>query len=221
MNNSIKLNILLMLVFAVKLHKVRGPLTCASPKLKECFDYKKLEGTWFEQYRTNTNWFEQTDCVRLDFHAECHEKLEVSISDYGLCSHVLTQSLGNLQFKKAVGILKGLKSGDYRIVNTDYKNFVVVYSCEINKNYKLEYAWLLTRERNPCEGTLKKYFKQLTNALPFYDTGFFHDTYQGKDCVYAKIDKANDKDDKNRNEPRRENKNNTKGRDNEKNSKRQ
>jgi len=38
--------------------------------------------------------------------------------------------------------------GNYNVLATDYTTFTIVYSCTSFLFFKLEYAWILSRERN-------------------------------------------------------------------------
>jgi apolipoprotein D and lipocalin family protein len=60
-------------------------------------------------------------------------------------------------------------AGDYRVLSTDYSSYAVVYSCDESIFGKTEYAWILTRERNPKDSLLYKGIQVLKDKVPNYD----------------------------------------------------
>ena len=73
-------------------------------------------------------------------------------------------------------------SGTYLVLDTDYKSFSAVYSCEAKGNLTLEFAWILSRETTTPDELLRA----VANVFAGFgiDLGKFQTTYQGKDCVY-------------------------------------
>ena len=51
----------------------------------------------------------------------------------------------------------GSPTGNYWVLATDYENYSAVYTCfDLLGIYKFEYAWLLTREREPSAEVVTK-----------------------------------------------------------------
>ena len=60
--------------------------------------------------------------------------------------------------------------GDYRVIETDYDNYSVIYNCtggDSNVHYK-EYAWILTRTPDPSQEILTKAWNGLLAKVPRY-----------------------------------------------------
>ena len=59
--------------------------------------------------------------------------------------------------------------GDYRIISTDYKEHSLVYSCtDFLGLFKIEYVWLLTRQRTLSEEIATLATQVLSQKLPQY-----------------------------------------------------
>ena len=39
----------------------------------------------------------------------------------------------------------------YSVLGTDYEQYASVYSCEVKFDVKVEYGWVLTREKEPSD----------------------------------------------------------------------
>jgi len=47
-------------------------------------------------------------------------------------------------------------AGDYWLLDTDYTGYAIVYTCsDVLGLFKSEFAWLLTREKNPSEEVVR------------------------------------------------------------------
>ena len=63
-------------------------------------------------------------------------------------------------------------NGDYRILETDYDNYTVIYNCtggDSNVHYT-EFAWILTRTLEPSEEILSKAYEALLAKVPRYNS---------------------------------------------------
>jgi lipocalin len=80
------------------------------------------------------------------------------------------------------GHWKDYNNGEYRIINTDFKNYSVVYSCkQIDENNKFELVWVLARDpQKISENTLKAWINYL-------DTKF---RYKSEELIVTKHDTA-------------------------------
>ena len=143
----------------ISLVSARG---CPKVNTVQNFDSDAYLGTWYEAYRSVKCPFESGECVTADYSvAEDEGFLDVYNSQQ------LYKSDGTLKISRhgAKGWAKQLNPelnqgtlgvkfsvfqpvyGNYDILDTDYENYTVVYSCfsTLFGYYKQEYAWLLTR----------------------------------------------------------------------------
>ena len=63
-----------------------------------------------------------------------------------------------------------LPAGSYNVLDTDYDNYSIVYSCDgIGSWWNFEYLWILTRADNPTEKVIKEAQDRIRMHLPEYD----------------------------------------------------
>jgi lipocalin len=78
--------------------------------------------------------------------------------------------------------------GDLRVVETDYENYALVYSCKnaFLGSTKSDNAWILTREQYPKQEYIDKALARLKERVPEYTPDNFQWSYQGSACQYLK-----------------------------------
>ena len=74
--------------------------------------------------------------------------------------------------------------GDYRVLDTDYDTFSVVYSCTPYLFFKEENVWILTRARTPDASVISIAENIVKAKLPKYSFDNFKKTQQGGTCQY-------------------------------------
>ena len=171
---------------------------CDNPKLVANYDIDKFLGTWYELRRNFDLPFEGGDCVTAQYAKRTDGGIDVinsqyyidqkkfdSIKGYAYTSK-FTSGLNNVFFNADFG-------GDYRVLDTDYTNFAVVYSCTTILGGCLsifKYVWVLSRK--PLTYGTAEYdtFMVNVNAIlaaktPKYDTRIMRPTIHNPKCVYA------------------------------------
>jgi len=102
---------------------------CPKPALQENFDVNKYTGVWHEYVRDRSLPFEYGDCVQAKYTLRRDGLVTVHNSQY---------YQGKIDDIKGAAICEGphcrvgfflFLNGDYRVLNTDYENYSVVYSC--------------------------------------------------------------------------------------------
>ena len=82
---------------------------------------------------------------------------------------------------------------DYNVIDTDYDNYAVVYSCTdaLFGLVKRDYAWILLRNHYQSDPAYAQKYEQvardvLTREVPGYDQSQLRKTLHGKDadCKY-------------------------------------
>jgi len=77
------------------------------------------------------------------------------------------------------------RTGDYQVLDTDYTNFSVVYSCKTwFFFFRNENMWALTRSQTPSAGVVSNYEQVIRDKAPFYSFSNFYNTKQGGSCQY-------------------------------------
>merc|ERR1711936_316774 len=131
------------------------------PTIQE-FNATEYLGIWYEQRRFPAFFQLNTRCVR---------------ATYGPCPD--PDQPGDLLVQ-----FPGNPEGSYWILETDYHNYSVVYSCTdfLFGAIKLEFAWILAREKHLDPEMLE----HATNVLVEngIDITPLEDTIQNEDCVY-------------------------------------
>ena len=127
--------------------------SCQSPALKQDFNSTKYLGLWYELYRDIDIPFEKNAiCVTADY-GETSTPGMISVynrnfdpSQYAYEDVTGTATCDGAQCLVKFGFFGG---GDYRIVDTDYDNYALVFSCSDFYFFHVEFAWILTRTTRP------------------------------------------------------------------------
>ena len=78
--------------------------------------------------------------------------------------------------------------GDYRVLDTDYSNFAIVYSCMNFFNlFSVDYAWFITREKTVSQDLINQMRSRLSELHPDYSPNNFYFVKQGGKCQYADL----------------------------------
>lgn len=148
-------------------------------------------GDWYEQKRIPASFQLNTRCVKATY----------GVNDEGLVTvhNVATNQDGSFEevFGTAyvpdpahpgellVDFPQSPVDGDYWILDTDYENFSIVYSCVdyIFGLIHFEFAWVLAREQNMDPALIQ----QAVDVLEGYgvDVGLMEETVQTEDCFYG------------------------------------
>lgn len=140
------------------------------PKPITDFQIEKYMGTWYEQARIKNYFQKQTDynfraIYKLDNgvvkvqNSSYRENGEFRNGDPGTATFVGDRNVADLIVNFGQNPISRLfMKGHYRIVKTDYENYVFLFTRE-----KLFYifdslvAWILTRDENVAEDQMKEY----------------------------------------------------------------
>ena len=163
---------------------------CQKVTIKQNFDVTKYVGTWFEQARDVDFNYEFFDCNQAHYTLNTDNSIAVVNSEYD-------ESMGQISSKEAKAVCEGSSAkckvyfvpfigGDYQVLDTDYENFAIVYSCG-NKFFtpqKDELVWILTREET-ISAELDAQIKEIIETKTGYNTTKnFRTTKQGGSCKY-------------------------------------
>ena len=73
-------------------------------------------------------------------------------------------------------------AGVFRIVDTDYETYAVIYSCIPYPFFKDEIVWILTRAHTPDSSVITTAENIIKDKLPKYSLDNFKKTKQGGTC---------------------------------------
>jgi len=123
--------------------------SCPQPELVGNFEGEAYMGRWFEGLRVEDMPFQ---------HGEC-DMAEYTLQDDGYIKVVNSEFYGGT-WKSAQGEAYCEESGhchvrfsswspwaDYKVLDTDYKSYSVVYSCSSFYLFHIHYAWVLERKQ--------------------------------------------------------------------------
>lgn len=160
---------------------------CPSPALKDPFDATKYVGLWWEQVRDGGMPWESNDCQQARYSLNADGTVAVLNSQYNPSTDLVDEAKAVATFDGAAGKVKFFPyapAGDYRVIDTDYENFALVYSCDTYYVAKTEYIWVLTREQNPDDSIIYSALQTLKARVPDYDQTQIRRTKQDASCKY-------------------------------------
>merc|ERR1719430_367174 len=162
----------------------------SKPSTINPFNVTEYLGRWYEQRRLPTFFQLNMECVVADYGEMPDKPGNISVHNMGTGEDgdsvdILGYAyVPNPNFPGELLVkFPASPEGDYWILDTDYKTYSVVYTCQdIFGVLKLDFAWILSREKNLDADILEK----ATNILKEsgVDTGRLKDTRQNQDCEY-------------------------------------
>lgn len=81
-----------------------------------------------------------------------------------------------------------IPAGDYRVLNTDYENYSVIYSCMNLLNVaKIENVWILSRDTELSAKLMNEARDIIRERVPWYSLENLRTTNQGGKCKYLPL----------------------------------
>ena len=150
--------------------------SCINPPLQSNFDATKYTGRWYEIYRDDGQQAENGfDCQNAVYTLRQEGGLIVKNSMFSLTNGIFQSIEGNATCNGAQCSVQFLgHEGDYRVIETDYENYSLVYSCEqANPNLKFEASWILSRTPVLSQAIQDRLLNLLKTQVPDYDQTWF------------------------------------------------
>jgi hypothetical protein len=183
---------------------------CGDITVKQDFDWTKADGLWYETYvdwGNSLEWF--WDCTteayyKSDFSDDIYRiSTPYRYSYWGISTpfyfgwasngQLYCGDDGNCRVSMLPwGQVEPENGPNFYITDTDYDNFIIVYSCVDGIIANMQNLWIMTRTPDPSEEVLKKIEESMANSSISnwsLTSGIFGDlkkTYHGDDCVYEK-----------------------------------
>ena len=160
---------------------------CPDMPTKASFDLNQYTGVWYEQKRDKSILYEYGECVQAGYSKRDDGLINVHNSQFNAFSGKLDDVKGTAECNGAkclVGFFL-FRNGDYQIIDTDYTNYSVVYSCAtVLFFFRYETVWGLTRAITPSASVVTSYEQVIRDKISFYNFDNFHNTQQGGSCSY-------------------------------------
>ena len=173
---------------------------CQEPEVQQNFNLDAYLGLWYENRRDKDVAYESGVCTTASYSMNDDGSIRVLNNDYeedksewggGVGRATIVDPSKNEGYLK-VKFVKLQPAGDYKVLETDYENYTVIYTCAgIPHLYNIEYVWILTRDINPSEEVINMALDAIAEKVPEYNMSALQVTPQGegalksgKDCPY-------------------------------------
>jgi len=140
---------------------------CPVVETRADFDLSKYLGRWYE-IEKYPNWFERGSCNAAEYKLKNNGGIAVNNSEI-LDNGKLNLAIGEARQDPSSSILSHLQVrfsrwqpwGQYLVLDTDYDTFTVVYSCSNLLVTRLEFLWILSRQRTISAETHERIYTLL------------------------------------------------------------
>ncbi|XP_063705754.1 lazarillo protein [Culicoides brevitarsis] len=179
-----------MILFAL-LYAVNGqtqvPGVCPSHVVQSNFNLTAYVGKWYENKRYANSFQNSGDCVTAQYTINPDNATVRVVNEMVILpdtKNVLSIN-GTAKLQSTTPPIDGRllvnffgNWSDYWVLNTDYNNYAVVWSCSNVGNNSMQSAWILTRERRPSADILNK----VNSLMPVFrlNETLFRQTEQSK-----------------------------------------
>ena len=161
------------------------------------FEADRYMGTWYEIYHSkgepfqpdswtcNTATYSDLDAAKGTFKVYNSGQGRFFGPRFGV--HLSAQcpaEFGQGQCQVKMWYQKWDKEPNYRIIDTDYDNYSIIYSCHEDD---MQYLWFMSRQPTLSDELYEQMMATAKAALPNYDFGqFIKDTQDASKCKYPK-----------------------------------
>ena len=151
---------------------------CQTPEVQQNFDLDAYLGEWYEQRRDKDCAYESGVCTTATYSMNDDGSIRVLNNDYVEENSEWGGGVGRATIvdpSKDEGYLKVkfvplVPAGDYKILETDYTSYTVLYTCMgLPGVYNIEYVWILTREQDPSDEVMDHALDVIRTKVPKYD----------------------------------------------------
>lgn len=147
---------------------------CPNIQVKQGFDVNRYLGKWYEIEKFYLIWEANQRCIQAIYTPIDSFTIGVNNSGLDFRTNEWINQIGKgyikdqnepakLEIEFQVGPLTN--KGTYWVIETDYDNFSLVYSCSKILGIRFEYAWILARTRTLDSNVIQ----QAKNTLKLYN----------------------------------------------------
>merc|ERR1712198_761285 len=171
-NTQVMSGILVSLLICLLASQAQAQITepfksCPQVETKANFDLSKYMGRWYE-IEKYPNWFEKGSCNGAEYKLKPEGGVAVinsEVLDNGKLNFAIGQARqdpsSNIASHLQVRFSKWQPWGQYLVLDTDYDSFTVVYSCTNLLVTRLEFLWIMSRERTLSTENMEKIYTML------------------------------------------------------------
>ncbi|XP_069119487.1 apolipoprotein D-like [Argopecten irradians] len=163
--------VVLVLVVDVSVCQVFGKGKCPAVTVQQTFDLQKYLGDWYEVLKFYVGFEDNTKCTKANY--QLKEDGHIRVDNKGLSlkdEGKVIEAVGDAYIpdksepaKLLVKFAEGIPYGNYWVLDTDYTNYTLIYSCkEVLGLTHAEFCWILSRERTLAPETQQKLYQKLT-----------------------------------------------------------
>ena len=163
--------------------------SCPTPSGIASFNVNNFLGVWYIVREQKGYPYNTRDCPQAKYTLRTDGKVTALNSDYNIGKDKLVDTTGTIEFTDgSKGTIKKslwLITGNFQVLDTDYTNYLIIYSCSSAWSlFNFQWAWILTRTKNPPAATIDTYFQKLKDKVDWFSADDFKDPQQGGSCKY-------------------------------------
>ncbi|XP_052238582.1 apolipoprotein D-like [Dreissena polymorpha] len=135
---------------------------CPNVKVQENFDIKRYMGRWFEERKFYAEFQAGVTCSFAEYTLQGDGTVKVNNTGYREMTGNYTSIIGQAQIldprepaKLGVRFFPGTPLGNYWVLETDYDQYSIVYSCtQTSRFFNSQFCWILTRRPGPVPASV-------------------------------------------------------------------
>ncbi|KAH0567318.1 hypothetical protein KQX54_008390 [Cotesia glomerata] len=133
-------------------HPDCGPCPCIKVNP---IDFHKMSGSWYEIQRSKNNYDNSDRCYKLTWSKPYGNHSTLTYKSRSNIKHATNTMISTVHSNdQGTGFTYRLPTlgsifKEHLILDTDYKNYAIVYSCEMHGKKHYEFGWAFSRKQKP------------------------------------------------------------------------
>ncbi|XP_074102667.1 uncharacterized protein LOC141529848 [Cotesia typhae] len=118
-------------------------------------DFNKISGAWYEIQRSRNNYDGSDRCYKLTWSKPYDNHSTLTYKSLSNIKHTTNTMVSTVTSnERGTGFTYRLPTlgsifKEHLILQTDYQNYTIVYSCEMRGKRHYEYGWVFSRQQKP------------------------------------------------------------------------